>query len=205
MKRPNAHFQRNHANSGGGQPHPTSFLSRRSLLRGALATTAALPLLDAHRARGQDSAPAPTRMIVVATPNGTRNSLFWPTMGASGMTFPQYTAPLADYADQLLFLDGMTHCPEVVGDNGFNGSVVGSEHARGIGGLLTARPLGQGVFESFMATSGWGTGISIDQHIAQAYMCATRKCADAFATGGRMIRSRPVKIPRTYSMLYFRT
>jgi len=152
----------------------SSFLSRRNLLRGALATTAALPLLAAHRAQGQDSAAPPKRLIVFATPNGTRNDLFWPTASGTSLSFPQYTAPLQDYADQLLFLDGIRHCPAVVGDNGFNGGLNGSEHARGIGGLLTARPLGTGTFKSFMATSGWGSGISIDQHIAEVLNPPTR-------------------------------
>lgn len=149
-------------------------LSRRNLLRGALATTAALPLLEAHRARGQETELPPKRMIVFATPNGTRNDLFWPTQNGNSLSFPQLTAPLAEHADKLLFLDGIRHCPAVVGDNGFNGGLNGSEHARGIGGLLTARPLGTGNFQSFMATSGWGTGISLDQHLAQVLNPPTR-------------------------------
>jgi hypothetical protein len=152
---------------------PAKF-NRRSLLKGALGTSALLPLLEAHRAIGQTDAAPPKRLIVFATPNGTRNSLFWPTAGASGLTFPEYTAPLAPFQDKLLFLDGISHCPAVVGDNGFNGGLNGSEHARGIGGLLTARPLGKGQFKSFMATSGWGSGISIDQHIAELLNPPTR-------------------------------
>jgi len=139
-------------------------ISRRNLLRGALAGTAAIPLLDIHRANGQLSE-APVRMVVFAQPNGSRNDLFWPTGTGASMTFPQYTQPLTPFAEKLLFLDGITHCPAVVGDNGFAGGLNGSEHARGIGGLLTAAPLGQGQFQSFMATSGWGTSISIDQHL----------------------------------------
>jgi hypothetical protein len=105
-------------------------------------------------------------MIVFATPNGTRNANFWPTDNGGSLTFPEYTAPLSAFQDRLLFLDGISHCPAVVGDNGFAGGLNGSEHARGIGSLLTARPLGTGTFQSFMATSGWGSGISIDQHLA---------------------------------------
>lgn len=148
-------------------------ISRRDLLRAALAGTASIPLLDAHRAVGQE-AQYPTRLIVFATPNGTRNDLFWPTQSGAGMTFPQLTAPLAPFQERLLFLDGIRHCPAVVGDNGFNGGLNGSEHARGIGGLLTARPLGTGTFKSFMATSGWGSGISLDQHLAEVLDPPTR-------------------------------
>jgi hypothetical protein len=149
-------------------------LTRRNLLRGALATTAALPLLEAERAVGQDGSGYPTRLLVFATPNGTRNDLFWPAGTGAQMSFPEYTAPLQPFAEKLTFLDGITHCPAVVGDNGFAGGLNGSEHARGIGGLLTAAPLGQGSFQSFMATSGWGSSISLDQHLASILAPPTR-------------------------------
>lgn len=151
-----------------------ALISRRNLLRCGLAGTAAIPLLDSLRAEGQSETP-PTRMIVFATPNGTRNDLFWPTdNGGGNLTFPEYTAPLEPHSDKLLFLDGIRHCSAVVGDNGFNGGLNGSEHARGTGGLLTARPLGTGNFQSFMATSGWGTGISLDQHLGAILNPPTR-------------------------------
>lgn len=140
-------------------------LSRRDLLRGSLAGTALIPLLDAQRVMGQT--PAPTRLVVFATPNGTRNDLFWPTAGQAGLSFPELTAPLSGFQDRLLFLKGIRHNPAVVGDNGFAGGLNGSEHARGMGGLLTARPLGTGNFVSFNATSGWGSGISMDQLLGQ--------------------------------------
>src|SRR5690606_25321803 len=95
---------------------------RRNLLKGALAGTAALPFLNADRLRAQDDT-FPTRLIVFSTPNGTRNSLFWPTATGTGLSFPQLTAPLAPHEQQLVFLDGIRHCPAVVGDNGFNGGL----------------------------------------------------------------------------------
>lgn len=144
---------------------PANRISRRDVLQGLLAGTAAIPLLNAGSAHGQSE--PPTRLLVVAQPNGTRNALFWPTGNAGALTFPEYTAPLAPMQDKLLFLKGIRHCSAVVGDNGFAGGLNGSEHARGIGGLLTARPLGRGAFKSFMATSGWGSGISLDQHLAE--------------------------------------
>jgi hypothetical protein len=103
--------------------------TRRNLLRGSLAATAAIPLLDARRVNGAD--PAPTRFVVFTTPNGTRNNLFWPS--------------------------------------GTETSSVGSEHARGTGGMLTARPLkSSNQFVSFgNTTSGWGTGQSIDQYLVE--------------------------------------
>ncbi|HLV23147.1 MAG TPA: DUF1552 domain-containing protein, partial [Polyangiaceae bacterium] len=51
--------------------------------------------------------------------------------------------------------------------NGALGGTLGSEHARGTGGMLTARPLNSGTdFVSFgNTTSGWGSGQSIDQYL----------------------------------------
>lgn len=138
-------------------------LSRRTLLKGSLAATALVPLLDARRVMGQDA--APTRLVVIATPNGTRNQFFWPTGSERNFTLPELTRPLEAFQDRLLFLKGVRHNPAVVGDNGFAGGLNGSEHARGMGGMLTARPLGRGNFRSFMATSGWGSGVSLDQHL----------------------------------------
>jgi hypothetical protein len=52
--------------------------------------------------------------------------------------------------------------------NGALGGTLGSEHARGTGGMLTARPLKAGTqFKSFgNTTSGWGSGQSLDQYLA---------------------------------------
>src|SRR5690606_14352438 len=139
-------------------------ISRRDMMRGSLAATAAIPLLEINGAHGQDG--SIKRFVAFETPNGTRNDFFWPSGADGALTFPELTAPLAEMQHKLTFLRGIRHCPAVVGDNGFNGGLNGSEHARGIGGFLTARPLGTGGFQSFMATSGWGTGISLDQHLA---------------------------------------
>jgi hypothetical protein len=139
--------------------------TRRNLLRGSLAATAALPLLDARRAVGQDA--APVRLVVFATPNGTRNSLFWPTGSETDFQLNQITAPLEPYKSKLTFLKGIRLNDSL--QNGALGGTLGSEHARGTGGMLTARPLNSGSeFESFgNTTSGWGSGQSIDQYLAQ--------------------------------------
>jgi hypothetical protein len=140
--------------------------TRRNLLRGSLAATAVFPLLDARRAEGQNA--APTRLIVVATPNGTRNSLFWPTGSETDFQLNQFTAPLEPYKSKLTFLKGIRLNDSL--QNGALGGTLGSEHARGTGGMLTARPLNAGnEFESFgNTTSGWGSGQSIDQYLAEA-------------------------------------
>ena len=143
---------------------PLSF-TRRNLLRGTLAATAAIPLLDARRVAGQNEAP-PTRLVVFATPNGTRNSLFWPTGSDTSFSLNTITAPLEPYKSKLTFLKGIRLNDSL--QNGALGGTLGSEHARGTGGMLTARPLNSGTeFESFgNTTSGWGSGQSIDQYLA---------------------------------------
>jgi hypothetical protein len=138
--------------------------TRRNLLRGSLAATALIPLLDARRVTAQSA--APTRLVVFTTPNGTRNNMFWPTGTETNFTLPALSAPLNDYKDRLLFLKGIRLNDSL--QNGALGGTLGSEHARGTGGMLTARPLNSGTeFVSFgNTTSGWGSGQSIDQYLA---------------------------------------
>ncbi len=139
--------------------------TRRNLLRGGLAATAAVPLLEATHAYGQSTTPAPTRLLVFATPNGTRNSLFWPTGTETSFTLPQITTDLTPMKSKLTFLKGIKLNPSL--QAGMLGGTVGSEHARGTGGMLTARPLQSGKqFKSFgNTTSGWGSGQSLDQFL----------------------------------------
>jgi hypothetical protein len=146
--------------------------TRRQLLRGSLALGAAWPLLDASRARGQDG--SPIRLVVVATPNGTRNALFWPTGSERSFTLNQLTKPLEPFQSKLTFLKGIRLNDSL--QNGALGGTLGSEHARGTGGMLTARPLNTGTeFKSFgNTTSGWGSGQSIDQYLAEKLAPPTR-------------------------------
>jgi len=145
--------------------------TRRNLLRGSLAATAAYPLLDAQRAKGQTG--FPTRLVIFTTPNGTRNSLFWPSGSGAGITLNKFTTSLEAYKSKLTFLKGITLNPQL--QNGSLGGNLGSEHARGTGGMLTARPLNAGKdFISFgNTTSGWGSGQSIDQYLADKLMPGT--------------------------------
>ncbi|MEI9936191.1 MAG: DUF1552 domain-containing protein [Pseudomonadota bacterium] len=138
--------------------------TRRNLLRGGLAATAAIPLLNARRAVGDNA--SPTRFVVVHTPNGTRNSLFWPTGTEKSFTLNQITTPLEAYKSKLTFLKGIKLNDSL--QNGALGGTLGSEHARGTGGMLTGRPLNAGKdFVSFgNTTSGWGSGQSLDQYLA---------------------------------------
>lgn len=145
--------------------------TRRNLLRGALTCSAAVPLLNANRLAAQAS--YPTRLLVFFTPNGTRNRLFWPTGTETDFQLNEITAPLEDYKNQLTFLKGVRLNDSL--QNGALGGTLGSEHARGTGGMLTARPLNAGSqFRSFgNTTSGWGSGQSIDQYLAERFGDAT--------------------------------
>jgi len=138
--------------------------TRRNLLRGSVAATAAIPLLDAQRVDGQTA--SPTRFVVFATPNGTRNSLFWPSGTETNFQLKQLTADLEPFKSKLTFLRGIRLNDSL--QDGALGGTLGSEHARGTGGMLTARPLKAGTqFKSFgNTTSGWGSGQSLDQYLA---------------------------------------
>jgi hypothetical protein len=140
--------------------------TRRNLLRGSLGATAAVPLLEARRAYGQATATPPTRFVVFATPNGTRNDLFWPSGTETNFQLKQLTADLEPWKAKLTFLKGIKLNSAL--QNGALGGTLGSEHARGTGGMLTARPLKAGTqFKSFgNTTSGWGSGQSLDQYLA---------------------------------------
>jgi hypothetical protein len=140
--------------------------TRRNLLRGSLAATAAYPLFEARRVQGQQAS-YPTRLVVFTTPNGTRNSLFWPTGTGTNYTLNTITKGLEAYKSKLTFLKGIKLNDQL--QNGSLGGMLGSEHARGTGGMLTGRPLNAGTeFMSFgNTTSGWGSGQSLDQYLAQ--------------------------------------
>jgi hypothetical protein len=139
--------------------------TRRNFLRGSLAATALVPLLDARRAWAQTAAPA--RFIVFATPNGTRNALFWPSGTETNFKLNTFTPDLEPFKQKLTFLKGIRLNDSL--QNGALGGTLGSEHARGTGGMLTGRPLKAGTqFKSFgNTTSGWGSGQSLDQYLAE--------------------------------------
>jgi hypothetical protein len=143
--------------------NPVRF-TRRNLLRGALATTALIPCLDARRIVRAQAEPI-RRLVVFTMPNGTRNALFWPTGSGANYQLQPLTAPLEPFKSKLTFLKGIRLNDSL--QNGALGGTLGSEHARGTGGMLTARPLNSGTeFVSFgNTTSGWGSGQSIDQYL----------------------------------------
>jgi hypothetical protein len=134
-------------------------LHRRHFLGGSLAATALIPLLEAERAFGQTT-PFPRRLLIFYTPNGTIGPEWRPKGTETSFTFGRILKPLEPYRAKLLPLGGVNMA---LADSGF-----GSHHTRGVGGLLTGRPILQGTFQSAgPPTAGWAAGISIDQHIAK--------------------------------------
>ncbi len=140
--------------------------TRRNLLRGGLAATAAFPLLDARRATGQ-AVTAPKRLGRVHDPQRHAQRHVLAHRTERDFKLNTLTAPLEDHKGKLTFLKGIKLNDAL--QNGALGGTVGSEHARGTGGMLTGRPLNAGTeFKSFgNTTSGWGSGQSIDQYLVE--------------------------------------
>jgi hypothetical protein len=90
----------------------SSGLSRRAFLGSVgMAGTALVPLLDAERAHGADP---PKRIILVMTPNGVMQDMYWPTGTETEWRFPDdkgttlsITKPLTAVKDDLLVLKGI--------------------------------------------------------------------------------------------------
>lgn len=141
-----------------------SLFPRRQLLRGAFASAAVLPLLQAMPVRGQTQT-YPRRLLIFYTPNGTIRSE-WCAGGQQTFELGRILKPLEPFRDKLLVVGGL-NMP--LAAQGF-----GSEHTRGIGALLTGRPILEGTFDSAgQPNAGWASGISIDQHIAKELMPPT--------------------------------
>jgi hypothetical protein len=135
-------------------------VSRRTLLKAASGAVLALPLLPSLRARAQEKE-APKRFVTMYTPNGVIHDGWWPTAVTSETEFDLSSShqPLTAYRDRLLILGGLEMKVALTG--------AGGPHQRGIGGLFTNMPLGEGAFvDGCGRTAGWATGISIDQAIA---------------------------------------
>jgi Protein of unknown function (DUF1552) len=149
--------------------------SRRTALQ-ALGAAGLVPLLEAG-ARGQ---PAPRRFVVFYTPNGTIGPHWRPKGSETAFTLGRILMPLEPHRGKLLVLGGVNMA---LADAGY-----GSHHTRGIGGLLTGRPILMGSFKSAgPPTAGWASGISLDQHIARAMPMAGTTRFRSLELGVRVI------------------
>lgn len=138
-------------------------LTRRSFLRDAGLSSAALPFLFNLQSPGfANQGKRKQRLVVIFTPNGTLPNKFWPEAegsylgGEKAVAVKEILKPLDPFKDKLLTLHGV--CDKVKGD--------GDGHMRGIGCLLTGIELFPGNIQGGSDTpAGWSSGISIDQEI----------------------------------------
>lgn len=143
---------------------PFSSFNRRSFLRGAGMATAAgmgLPFLSSLIARAAGEEDRAKRLIIFCSPNESIDREHWLPPG-SGTNFPltalsSEMAALEPYRDDLLIVGDLAMQSRL--DDPHPGGHIG------IGHLLIGRkttPIGPSEGEQ------WGSGISVDQHIAQA-------------------------------------
>lgn len=147
-------------------------MNRRTFLRGLGGAAVALPLLPSlggNQALAAETAGAltpdgfPRRFIYFFHPNGTMPNDFWPTGGTSTRDFELSTilSPLETFKEHLFIARGIDL------ESGSSSWGPGEPHQRGMGTLLTGRPLQEGNFVGGDGSlAGWADGISLDQHIA---------------------------------------
>lgn len=162
-------------------------ISRRAFLRGAGGVAISLPFLEimgcspsrrqatsGARAAGGAALPTRSRATAVLTPdgfprrfvavfsaNGTENTYgTWrPTGSETVFQLSEILAPLEPHKPKIIILDGVSM------ESGYAGP--GDAHQRGMGSMLTGRPLLEGSFPGNNgAFAGYASGISIDQEIA---------------------------------------
>ncbi|MEL6547761.1 MAG: DUF1552 domain-containing protein, partial [Myxococcota bacterium] len=142
-----------------------SELSRRRFLRGVGGTTLALPALSMFQNSAfAQSAAVPKRLIIMFSPNGTLREEWVGNSDEFNFTLGPVLQPLADFRDDLLILRGLDS--DVAHSGG-----PGDGHQTGMGCMLTGRKLLEGSVKGGCGgcpPAGLASGISIDQHIANA-------------------------------------
>ena len=145
-------------------------IDRRQFLRAAGAAALAAPfyrLLGPQTARAQDEGPA-KRFIFMMTSNGFQQDGIEVTGTGTSFTLGPSLRPLEPFRSKLLLLRGL--------DNAASYEGPGGAHQKGCGGWLTGRPLNDGEFTGGNGDllSGWASGISVDQRIANVLGDQTR-------------------------------
>ncbi len=134
-------------------------LTRRRLLRGALGTVIALPMLEYFgRGSARAGGATPPRLLVYYLPNGRRPEWWVPSSGGGGLTFPAQAARLQPFADRCLSLVGL--------DNEAARASPGAAHAMGTCTVMTGTAIPDLV--------GIKNSISLDQVIANELDPPTR-------------------------------
>lgn len=142
--------------------------TRRQFLRGALATTVALPVLEYFTAgNAVAQAGGKPRLLVYFLPNG-RNPNWWVPSGGNGnLTFPAQASALQPFANRALSVVNM--------DNVAARNSPGAAHAMGTSTVMS------GV--RFPDLGGLKCGITLDQIVAQELNPSTRFRSLQFSAG----------------------
>jgi len=156
----------------------TQRTARRTFLLGAGGVAVGLPFLESFLPKSARAQSAPTRLVIVYSPNGTNNlPEFMPAVTGPNFTLGTETAPLTPYQKKLLVISGLEiKCPTVPGD----------QHTSAIAAMLTGvGGMGSDQF-SDVATSvggGWAGGISVDQALAKTIGQTTKYASLQFGVG----------------------
>jgi hypothetical protein len=158
--------------------------SRRTMLRG-LGVTMALPWLESINVWGDEptgrepSSEAPLRLAVLFSGNGFHAREWWAKGEGASMELGKVLAPLADYRERLLFIQGLYNAE----------ALKGNIHSSQTGNLLSGAPLASG--------GEIQSGTSIDQFLAERYGRSTK--VPSLVLGCE--KSNP-SVHKNYSMLY---
>ncbi|MGY8768675.1 MAG: DUF1552 domain-containing protein [Pirellulales bacterium] len=133
--------------------------NRRAFFRDLGISAAALPLVSGLPSLGfsaEQTLLRKQRMIIMFSPNGIVPKDYWPDEEGAEFKLKRIMAPLADYQDRMLVLQGISD--KVRGD--------GDSHMRGMSCLLTGVELLPGNIQGGSHTpAGWASGMSIDQEL----------------------------------------
>jgi Protein of unknown function (DUF1552) len=159
--------------------------SRRTLLRG-LGVSMALPWMESLPVWGdeitstaQSSSEAPVRMAVLFSGNGYHSKEWWAKGEGKAMELGQVLAPLNDFREKLLFVQGLYNVE----------ATKGNIHSSQTGNLLSGAPLASG--------GDIKSGTSFDQLLAQTYGRVTK--VPSLVLG---CEAANPSVHKNYSMLY---
>ncbi len=158
--------------------------SRRTMLRG-LGVSMALPWLESINVWGDEkpgaekSSEAPVRLAVLFAGNGFHSKEWWAKGEGAAMQLGQVLAPLHDFREKTLFIQGLYN----------EQALKGNIHSSQTGNLLSGAPLASG--------GDIRSGTSVDQFLAQTYGRSTK--VPSLVLGCE--KSNP-SVHKNYSMLY---
>jgi Protein of unknown function (DUF1552) len=160
-------------------------LSRRAALRGAGGILVGLPALEAMSARSARAAatPAPRRLVIFYTPNGTDSQItepdFWPQQTGANFVLGKETSPLEPLRKNLLVVSGVNGESMKQDDSTVNPKAAGHGdlHSIGMSQMLTGLSYVYDATTGVIAGAlpgGYAGGISIDQYLAKKLAPPTR-------------------------------